>query len=154
MQARSTAWPTNGIREPGGAHTVAMTRVPGDRLLTNCSALASSRLIHPVSRYRNAKNTTAPTANPARCHFLGLSNPSTPNPKIADIVVSREPSSPIHPPSGDGRKFSGSSAVAQNATTYNSNGSSNLLHLEPSRLSAYTSTATQKSPNKKAAPAR
>src|SRR6266403_4639772 len=142
MHARSTAWPTNVIREPGGAHTVAMTRVPVGRLLTNCSALASSRLIHPVSWYKNVKNTIAPTPNPARCHFLGLSNPSTHNPEIADIVVSREPSSPIHPPSGDGRKFSGSNAVAQKATTYNSNGSSNLLHVKPSRLSAYRSTPT------------
>src|SRR6266404_3859741 len=154
MHARSTAWPTNVIREPGGAHTVAMTRVPGGRLLTNRSALASNRLIHPVSWYRNAKNTIAPTPNPARCHFLGLSNPSTHNPKIAEIVVSREPSTPIHPPYGDGRKFSGSSAVAQNATAYNSNGSSNRLHIKPSRLPAYKCTAMQKSPNKKAAPAR
>src|SRR6267142_624950 len=154
MHARSTAWPTNAIREPGGAQTVAITRVPGGRLPTSCSALASSRLIQPVSWYRNVKKTIAHALNPARCHFRSLTNPSTHNPNIADIVVSREPSSPIHPPSGEGRKFSGSNAVAQNATTYNSNGSSNLLHFEPSRLSAYTSTATQKSPNKKAAPAR
>src|SRR6266850_6332667 len=154
MHARSTAWPTNDIREPGGAHTVAMTRVPGGRLPTSRSALASSRLIQPVSWYRNAKKTIAHAVNPARCHFRGLSNPSTHNPKIAEINVSRDPSSPIHPPSVDGRKFSGSSAVAQNATAYNSNGSSNLLHLEPSCLPAYRSTATQKSPNKKAAPAR
>src|SRR5712664_2892027 len=154
MQARSTAWPTNDIREPGGAQTVAITRVPGGRLPTSGSALASSRLIQPVSWYRNAKKTIAHALNPARCHFRGLSKPSTHNPNIADIVVSREPSSPIHPPSGEGRKFSGSNAVAQNATAYNSNSSSNLLHLKPPRLPAYRSTPAQKSPNKKAAPAR
>src|SRR6266850_5842114 len=134
MHARSTAWPTNDIREPGGAQTVAITRVPGGRLLTSCSALASTRLIQPVSWYRNAKKTIAHAPNPARCHFRGLSDPRTHNPKMADIVVSRDPSSPIHPPSIDGRKFSGSSAVAENATRYNSNGSSNPLHVEPSRL--------------------
>src|SRR6267143_3655010 len=131
-----------------------MTRVPGGRLLTRVSALASSRLIHPVSWYRNAKKTIAHALNPARCHLRGLSDPRTHNPKMADIVVSRDPSIPIHPPSIDGRKFSGSSAVAENATRYNSNGSSNPLHVEPSRLPTYRSAATQENPNKRAAPPR
>src|SRR5260370_26031399 len=80
-------------------------------------------------------------------------SPRTQRPKTAEIVVSREPSSPIHPPSGDGRRFSGINAIAQNVTAYNSNGNSNCRHQSFSFVREYTSGPTQTSPKKNAPPA-
>src|SRR5437868_11801963 len=79
--------------------------------------------------------------------------PITQRPKMAEIVVSRDPSNPIHPPSGDGRRFSGRSPVAQNVTAYNSNGNWNCRHQSFSFLREYRSVPAQASPKKNAAPA-
>src|SRR6267143_1356000 len=153
MQARSTAWVINAIRDSAGARMVTITLVPGDKSATNFSAFPSSRFTHPVSWYRNAKKTKAQKPKPARCHLRGFSLPRTQRPKIAEMVVSLEPSKPIQPPCREGRRFSGSSAVAQNVTTYNSNGNWNCRHHSFSFLCKYRSVPAQTSPKKNAAPA-
>src|SRR5215472_9397457 len=136
----------NGIREPGGASMVTMTRVPGARPLVTPSAFASRRFNDPVSWYRKAKKISAQTPKPARCHLRGLRDPRTQRPKIAEMVVSREPSRPIQPASGDGRRFSGSNAVAQKATAYHSKGNSSRFQKPGSRGRAKEFAATQATP--------
>src|SRR6266567_998199 len=96
----------------------------------------------------------AQTAKPARYHFRGFRFPRKQRPKMPDIVVSLDPRSPIHPSYKDGRRFSGRSTVVQNATKYNSNGSTNIFQEGRSFSRAWRSTATQMTPNKNAAPAR
>src|SRR5204862_7941060 len=107
--------------------------------LTNTSECSSSRLSHDVSWYRNTKKTPAQIPNPAKCHFRGLMPPSRQRPKMAEIVVSRDASNPIHPPSGDGRKFSGTSAVAQNDTVDHHSGKSHYRHQLTSFLRGHSS---------------
>src|SRR5438874_2697462 len=65
---------------------------------------------------------------------------------MAEMVVSREPSRPIQPASGEGRKFSGSNAVAQKATAYHSNGNSKRFQKPGSRGCAKKFAATQATP--------
>src|ERR1700687_325547 len=129
MHARSTTWPMNETRDPGGAHTVGMSLVPAGRACTSASAFASSRLSQCVSCYKNPKKTRAQAPEPAACHFLGLRKPRKQRPKIAEITVSREPSKPIQPESKENRKFSGRSAVAQKDSRYNSNTNPNFFQV-------------------------
>src|SRR2546429_6183200 len=72
---------------------------------------------------------------------------------MAEMVVSREPSRPIQPASGEGRKFSGSNAVAQKATAYHSNGNSKRFQKPGSRGCAKKFAATQATPKQNAATA-
>src|SRR5258708_19474148 len=92
--------------------------------------------------------------NRAKCTFRDCIPPNTQRPKIAEIVVSRDPSSPIHAPSGDSRRFSGISIVAQTVTAYNSKGNSNCRHHSFSFRPEYSSPPAQTRPTKNPPPPR
>jgi len=97
MQARSTEWPIKLMRDPGGAQMVAMMSVPGaNRLLTFLRLLPT---VQPARiLIEEGKENDGAYAEAGKMPSPWLEAPNEAKSRIAEIVVSLEPNTPIQPP--------------------------------------------------------